>query len=255
MAINVADALNSGRTSAPRPSMRFADRWIFVFTAALFVVVALGGFIPQSIAIVAMVKAGKFPPLPPILHVHAVLMGTWLLLLLAQALLVVTGRRALHQVLGITALVLVPAMVVTWVILVRMEWEIAGATIGAVLIRACIVFPVLVGWALWIRRSDPQTHKRLMILSVLFPLTAATSRVAEGLGWPMFGGDGGARWDLYPMLLVLPLFVYDLIRLRRVQRAYAIWFAVNLPFAILMYVLMNSQWWVAVAPKLMGVGA
>ncbi len=92
-----------------------------------------------------------------------------------------------------------------------------------------------------------------MLLAILVPLTAATGRVQERFGWPMFGGDGGARWDLYPMLLVLPLFVHDLIRLRRVQRAYVIWFAVNLPFAILMYVLMNSQWWVAVAPKLLGV--
>ena len=157
-----------------------------------------------------------------------------------------------------TRLVLVPAIVVTWVLLVRTIWQFAGAErlgvlIGAVLIRAGIVFPVLVGWALWVRRTDPQTHKRLMLLSILFPLTAATARVAEALGWPMFGGDGGARWDLYMMLPVVPLFLYDLIRLRRVQRAYAIWFVVNLPFAIVMYVLMNSQWWVAVAPKLLGV--
>jgi hypothetical protein len=253
MAINSANVLNAGSIGAPRSFMRFADRWIFVFTAALFVVVALCGFVPESIVVVANVKAGKFPPLPPILHVHAVLMGTWLLLLLAQALLVVAGRRAVHQALGVTALVLVPAIVVTWVMLVRTAYQIAGPTIAAILIRAAIVFPVLVGWALWIRRTDPQTHKRLMLLAILVPLTAATGRVQERLGWPMFGGDGGARWDLYPLLLVLPLFVHDLIRLRHVQRAYVIWFAVNLPLAILMYVLMNSQWWVAVAPKLLGV--
>ncbi len=68
-------------------------------------------------------------------------MGTWLLLLLAQALLVVAGRRAVHQVLGITALVLVPAIVVTWVMLVRTAYQIAGPTIAAILIRAAIVFP------------------------------------------------------------------------------------------------------------------
>jgi hypothetical protein len=168
-------------------------------------------------------------------------------------LLVATGRLAVHQVLGIAALVLVPAIVVTWVMLVKVAYQIAGPAIAAVLIRAGIVFPVLVGWALWIRRTDPQTHKRLTLLATLFPLSAATSRIAELLGWPLFGSGGGAHWDMYSMLLALPLFVYDPIRLRRVQRAYVIWFAVNLPLAILMYVLMNSQWWVAVAPKLLGV--
>ena len=42
-------------------------------------------------------KAGARPPFPPMLHVHAVLMGSFLLLLLAQTVLMATGRkRAAH---------------------------------------------------------------------------------------------------------------------------------------------------------------
>ena len=53
---------------------RFADRWIYVFMAGLFVVTALAGFVPRSLIKLAAVEAGQRPPFPPILHVHAVLM-------------------------------------------------------------------------------------------------------------------------------------------------------------------------------------
>src|SRR5688572_21729059 len=72
------------------------DRWIYVFMAGLFMVTVLVGFIPVSLDKIAAVEAGRRPPFPPVLHVHAVLMGTWIALLLTQAGLVATGRRTLH---------------------------------------------------------------------------------------------------------------------------------------------------------------
>ena len=58
---------------------------------------------------------------------------------------------------------------------------------------------------------------------------------------------------LYPLLLVVPLFVYDLTRLRRVPRAYGIWFAVNLPFVIAGQLLAGTHWWVMTGHKLLGM--
>jgi hypothetical protein len=73
----------------PQPPARqglaaLIDRWIFVFMAGLFVVVTLAGFVPSSIVKIAAVEAGQRPPFPLILHIHAVLMGSWLILLLGQ---------------------------------------------------------------------------------------------------------------------------------------------------------------------------
>ena len=62
--------------------------------AGLFILTALAGFIPDSIDVLRAVKAGERPALPPILHVHAILMASWLLLLLAQTSLVALGRGA-----------------------------------------------------------------------------------------------------------------------------------------------------------------
>ena len=71
--------------------VRLADRWIYVFMAGLFVVTALAGFIPTSIRLLDAVEAGRRPPPPLVLHFHAALMGTWLLLFLAQAMLMRQG--------------------------------------------------------------------------------------------------------------------------------------------------------------------
>lgn len=58
----------------------FVDRWIYVFTALLFLAVVMAGFVPDSLTKIAAVETGQRPPFPPILHAHAVLMGAWIML-------------------------------------------------------------------------------------------------------------------------------------------------------------------------------
>ena len=86
-----------------------------------------------------------------------------------------------------------------------------------------------------------------MILATLAPLAAATDRIAGSLGILI---PTPLAQELYPILLVLPLFVYDLTRLRQVPRAYGIWFGVNLPLVAAEHLLAGTPWWVANAPKL-----
>jgi hypothetical protein len=85
--------------------------------AALFVVIVLMGFIPDSLAKTAAVSSGRRPPFPLIMHIHAILMGAFLLLLLAQTVLVATDRRGLHRRLGLAAMVLAPALVIAGLVL------------------------------------------------------------------------------------------------------------------------------------------
>src|SRR5215207_1373256 len=92
------------------PRANAVDRWIFVFMAAWFIAIVLAGFIPDSLDKVAAVQAGERPPFPLVLHMHAVLMGSFLLLLLAQSWLMATGRTAQHMRLGVLAMVLAPAL-------------------------------------------------------------------------------------------------------------------------------------------------
>src|SRR5215218_10834915 len=109
------------------PRAHAVDRWIFVFMAAWFIVIVLTGFIPDSMMKVGMVRAGARPPFPLVLHMHAVLMGSFLLLLLAQTSLMATGRSAQHMRFGMLAMVLAPALVIVGFVLAptmyHMLWE------------------------------------------------------------------------------------------------------------------------------------
>ena len=92
----------------------FIDRWIYVFMAALLIACVLIGFIPDSIEKIAAVERAERPALPFAMHVHAVLMGCWMLLLLAQTTLMATGRKGLHMQLGVAAMVLAYVHLVRW---------------------------------------------------------------------------------------------------------------------------------------------
>src|SRR5690242_591780 len=94
------------------PRAHAIDRWIFVFTAVWFIAIVLTGFVPDSIMKIGAVQAGQRPPFPLVLHMHAVAMGSFLLLLLTQAVLMATGRRELHMRVGILGFALVPVLVV-----------------------------------------------------------------------------------------------------------------------------------------------
>ena len=59
--------------------------------------------------------------------------------------------------------------------------------------------------------------------------------------------------DLYTLLAVSPMFVWDLVRNRAVHKAYWIWLAICLPFSLAVHGLWNSEWWHATAPRLMGI--
>ena len=59
--------------------------------------------------------------------------------------------------------------------------------------------------------------------------------------------------DLYTLLAVSPMFVWDVLRNKRVHPAYVVWLAINLPFAIAVHGLWNTDWWHGTARQIMGV--
>jgi hypothetical protein len=59
--------------------------------------------------------------------------------------------------------------------------------------------------------------------------------------------------DGYLLLVLSPLFVWDVIRNRRVHEAYLVWGAIYLPTSLVMYRLWDTPWWHATARGIMGV--
>lgn len=252
-----------------RPLALAIDRWIWVFMAAFFIAITLAGFVPDAIMKIGMVRAGARPPFPPILHVHAVLMGTFLLLLLAQAWLMATGRRSRHMLLGGAAFVLVPAIVVVGFLLVpaiyQQVWH--GAQVAPPPVQeklrqtlqfldnialfqasAGILFPICVWLALRARRTDAGFHKRMMFLAVAVPLTAGVDRIT----WlPTTSPASPLSTLLYVLLVVSPIFLWDVIRHRAIERVYLVWLALYLPFAIAVYALWDTPMWHAFVPRVL----
>ena len=254
------------------PRAHAIDRWIFVFMATWYIALVLAGFVPDAIGMVAAAKAGLRPPLPVILHVHAVAMGSFLLLLLTQAVLMATGRCELHKRVGIAAFALVPVLVIVGLLLAptiyREFWNFAQTApsdlqpalhrrlqmlddILLMQIRIGILFPLFMGIALAARCKNAGLHKRMIFLATAMPMPAAIDR----MHWlPNTIPSSAIGTDLYILAAVSPMFVWDLVRNRRVHEAYWIWLVVSLPFCLVVYSLWNTAWWFATAPKLMGVG-
>jgi hypothetical protein len=249
--------MNAVAESIPAPRIRsLEERHVFVFMAALLMALTLAGFVPSSLDKISAVQSGERPPFPLVLHLHAGLMGAWLLLLLTQSALASGGRRGLHRFLGIVGLAMVPVILVTGVWLIQVTWQglwspqTAAAMppqalaetkvfVSNILLlqgHALILFPVLIAWAIAVRRTDPDTHRRLMILGTAVPVMAGLDRLATALGLP-----------------TAPLLAWDLVRYRKVHRATWIWLTTNAPFVMATSLLWGSSWWLERAPRLMGM--
>lgn len=248
----------------------FVDRWIYVFMAGMMVAVVLLGFVPESFQIVAAINSGERPMPPIILHVHAVLMGSWMMLLLAQTVLMATNRRKYHMTLGLAGLVVMPAMILVGPIvmptmvnqLVYAPMQTASPdalpamraafdsdmNIVAAQLRIALIFGIFVTIALMLRRKDPETHKRLMILATLVAVQAGFDRIT----W-LPGSDQNALWmDVFVLVAAAPMFLWDLYRLKRVQRAYVWWFAAYVPMAVAVNLVWGKSWWIRAAAHMMG---
>ena len=246
------------------------DRWIFVFMAGMLVAVTLVGFIPDSAMKIGLVEAGKRPPFPLVLHLHAVAMGSWLLLLLAQASLMATGRRAGHMQLGLASMVLGPAIILIGFVLVptmyNQLWHsvhampggpdaeglqkiAARGNIALIQIQVGTLFAILLTLAVRARKRDLSLHKRLMVLTPIVAMPAAVDRMT----WlPATLPVSPLSAQIYVLLLASPMFGWDLYRLGYVHRAYVIWLGLVVSTDVVVQMLWGSPWWQSVVPGLMG---
>jgi hypothetical protein len=247
------------------------DRWIYVFTAASYIVIVFVGFIPDSIQNLAQIEAHQRPAFPLVAHVHAVLMGSFLLVLLAQTLLVAYGRRDLHRRLGLAGAVLAVALVIVGAILAPTTYHIiwqaahfgppplqaaltpvvaALENILLVQISIGLLFALFIALGVAARQRDAGFHKRMMILAPAIALPAAFDRMA----WlPTTVPDSMIAPDLYVLLAVAPLFAWDVIRNHRIHPAFRVWISVYAAASIGVNLLWDTPWWHATARQIMGV--
>jgi hypothetical protein len=231
-----------------------SDRLFHAGMAWLLVVVAIAGFAPRSLAIVS----GKMPTPPLVVHLHAAVMASWVALLAVQATLSLQGRMDLHRKWGLASLVIAPLVLIMLItITIVRQNDAFGTPAGPIVnnilflqIRAILLFPLFFIWALRTRRTDPQTHKRMILLATLMLLDAGIARMSW-LPYNRFPRDYLAV-HLYLLLLFVPPLLYDLIRTRRIHRAWLWGLALTVPWIIATEFVWGSDWWRNFGPKLVG---
>lgn len=194
------------------------DRRLYVCVAALIPVIVLLGF-----ARTYYLK-GLFgtPALPGLLvHLHGIVMTSWVVLFGAQVWLVSARRIKLHQRLGVLGAVLA-ALVVCVGVITAIYAAARGSSPGPPALQFLViplgdmlVFTILVGTALYFRRRMEQ-HKRLMLLAAVNLLTPAIARI------PLHFIETGGPLVFFGLtdLCVLACVVFDTVKHRRLHPAF-----------------------------------
>ena len=174
---------------APNAERRWRDDRIFYTGMAVVVILTVFAGFARTYFLKTFTGA---PPLPPLVHLHAILFLTWTILLLAQTTLIGTGRTYIHRRLGIAGAVLA-ATIVTLGYMVA----IAGARRGfrgqfpdesgsldalqflILGLGDLLLFSSFVAAGLW-NRFRPEVHKRFMLLATINLLPAAVTRIPLG---------------------------------------------------------------------------
>jgi len=178
----------TGIRSAATPSRWWLHRAFFAGVSLAMVAAVFVGF-SRSYYLKGWYGS---PELPTLYHVHAFLFTSWMALLVVQTTLVASRRTPLHRRLGVGGGVLAALMTVA---AIAMTLDLArraaagsspeGLAFVIVPFMTLVVFPVLVGAALYYRRK-PEIHKRLMLVATLELVTAGVARIPGAGSMPLF---------------------------------------------------------------------
>jgi hypothetical protein len=165
-----------------------------------------------------------------IIHVHASVFLGWVILLIAQASLVVAGRQDLHRRLGTFGIaygvaVLVMGTIVSFAApVVRVHAGQMPVAVASLVVLYNLVDMLVFGAffaAAVVQRRHPEWHNRLILSATTAPAAAAVGRVLPENGWlyvavwlsPLFASmlvDLALRRRLHPVSLIsLPVFLLD----------------------------------------------
>jgi hypothetical protein len=161
------------------------------------------------------------PSLPPLLHLHGLVMSLWFALFVVQTQLVAAHRIDLHRKLGYLG-----AFLAASVLVIGTVTAITAARLGhtpgppplvflVVPLGDMVVFGVLVGTGLSLR-NQKETHRRLMLLSGVGILAAAIARIPLDL----IHKAGPIAYFGLTDLAVIGCAIYDRTRHKRFHPAF-----------------------------------
>lgn len=202
----------------------FYDRIFYSGMSIIMAFVVLVGFAPTYyLRVFSPGTAGATisgASITPLIHMHAALFSSWVLLFVVQTSLIASRRVRTHRLLGIGGAVVAILMVIA-----GFTTAVASARAGAappgvdplvflvIPLFDIVLFAGFVGTALWLRRQK-ESHKRLMLLAYISIITAAVARLPGVLPLGPLGFYG------LTFLLLLAAVLYDFSTRRKVHPVY-----------------------------------
>lgn len=172
---------------ADKPRTKVAHpRFFYSGAAALLFLLMFVGF--QFFYLHGKAYPGRelTPPIRILLIAHGVAMSAWMVLFLAQPLLIATRNRRVHMALGRVGAGLAAVIVVLGFRVAigaasvnppEMKlWNLTPKQFLAVPLVSIAIFALLVAMAVW-KRRQPEAHRPLMLLATLAIIPAAMDRI------------------------------------------------------------------------------
>ena len=236
---------------ATNPSRTAKDHRLYTWLAFFIPIIVLAGF-ARTYYLKGFFNTPALPGL--LVHLHGIVMTSWVVLFVTQVWLVASRRVKVHQRLGVFGAILAAV-----VVLVGVATGIAAAARGAspgppplqfliIPLSDMFVFAILVGTALYFRRRM-SIHKRLMLVAAVNLLAPAIARI------PLHFIETGGALAFFGLidLCLLACVAVDTFRNRRLHPVF-IW---SLPLIIasqpLRLLLSGTDVWLRFAAALVAL--
>lgn len=220
-------------------------KFFFFSMALIFLVVALLGFFPSAI----MMRNGDLG-VHWLTHVHSAVMTSWLLLFFGQNILSVSGNLKLHRRMGILSLVIallivIMLCVVSFNVIIFYNVPEGSAKFDLLIggFYEMFGFAFFFTWGMLARKKNLGAHKRLLTMATIVLLEAAVDRIQLRNSFPSFGFEYPATNFIYADILYIPLFIYDLVTLKKLHRVTVIGTALVISLQIFVCSIYGSPAW------------
>jgi hypothetical protein len=249
------------------------SRWFYFWIAATCWTIAVLGFMPTYFLPLAQ---GKFHE-PPLVHLHGIVLFSWMTFFVAQSWLVASGKTLTHRTWGVAGVSLFSIMVsvITATVSMRVaQASMAGQPAGLAHDVKAFAWVTMGGLAYMIPAftlalvnvKRPETHKRLIVLTIVSMLAAPIARwfltfLAPPLLPPPVLPAGVPFVSVPPpvvavapalvgCLVLVAAMVYDWRTRGRPHRVYVIGGAFLLLYIVSIPVVAETAAWQAVATAL-----
>lgn len=235
----------------------------------LFIVLSFAGFYHTYFVKLLDIKT-------PIIHIHFLLMGLWILMLVAQPFLIKYKKLAAHRLLGKVSYVLVPLVLLSAWLLARSGYyreieqlrEVASAGLNSMTefeilkaaavepaaIIALMIFPLF--YVLGIRhRKQSSKHARYMLATALILLGPTVDRIIFiNLGVKSILGVSSYFVSMLIIDLILAFLLYVDFKNGRETKTLSYCLLIFITSQLAFYILPNFDWWAVVVRILMTPG-